>query len=58
MTRIWTEAEYLALGVTEVRDELIDGKIAISPFPCNAHQAIGVDTTELLEARGRPADRP
>ena len=30
LSRTWTDAEYLTLGETDVRTELVDGKIVVS----------------------------
>jgi Uma2 family endonuclease len=49
LSRTWTEAEYLALGETDVRDELIDWKIVVSPTPNRPHQAIAYYLMTCLE---------
>jgi Uma2 family endonuclease len=36
----WTEAEFLALGETEDRIELVDGDLRVSPSPTGPHQVI------------------
>jgi Uma2 family endonuclease len=49
----WSEAEYLALGETLSRIELIDGGLWVSPAPNKPHQEI----CALLLAALRPAAR-
>jgi Uma2 family endonuclease len=69
LAKTWTEAEYLALGETDVRDELIDWKIVVSPTPNRPHQtisfnlmcalrpgarAVGLSSFEAIDVRLRP----
>ncbi|WP_433291610.1 Uma2 family endonuclease [Actinoplanes sp. CA-030573] len=49
LSRSWTEAEYLALGELDVRTELVDGKIQVSPSPSRPHQGISRHLANLLE---------
>jgi Uma2 family endonuclease len=49
----WTEAEFLALGQTDSRIELIDGGLWVSPSANTAHQGIAF----LLMTALRPATR-
>ena len=49
-SRAWTEADYLALGETISRIELIDGGLWVSPWPDIAHQAVAY----LLHAAVHP----
>src|SRR3954454_6842534 len=53
LSRTWTEAEYLALGELDIRTELIDGKIVVSPPPNRPHQTIAFCLMTVL----RPAAR-
>lgn len=48
----WTEADWLALGETNARIELIDGSLWVSPAPNYPHQAI---STQLLFSLREPA---
>jgi len=49
----WTEEEYLALGETDVRVELVDGGLILSPAPTQGHQAT---SSELYLALRSPAE--
>lgn len=37
---LWTEAEYLAMGPTSDRIELLDGSLIVSPVPSKRHQLV------------------
>ncbi|HEX5205315.1 Uma2 family endonuclease [Paractinoplanes rhizophilus] len=55
LSRTWTEAEYLALGALNIRTELVDWKIQVSPSPSNAHQGISRYLANFLEPAARAA---
>jgi Uma2 family endonuclease len=50
LSRKWTEDEYLALGELDIRTELVDGKILVSPSPSNPHQNISRYLANALES--------
>jgi Uma2 family endonuclease len=55
LTRTWTEDEYLALGELDIRTELIDWKIVVSPKPNRPHQGIAFYLLTALNPVARAA---
>ena len=55
LSRIWTEEEYLALGETDIRYELIGWKLQVSPPPSRPHQGISRYLANFLEPAARSA---
>jgi hypothetical protein len=53
----WTESDYLALGVTACRIELLDGGLLIGPPPAVRHQVIVGALAAALEPGCAAADR-
>ncbi|MCO1598410.1 Uma2 family endonuclease [Micromonospora sp. RHAY321] len=53
----WTESEYLALGETAQRIELLDGSLLIGPPPSVRHQVIVGGLAAALEPGCAAADR-
>ncbi|MDX5456162.1 Uma2 family endonuclease [Micromonospora tulbaghiae] len=50
----WTEADYLALGDSHDRIELLDGSLIVSPAPSKRHQLVSWNLVDSLRRAARP----
>ncbi|GAA4602058.1 Uma2 family endonuclease [Actinoplanes octamycinicus] len=51
----WTEADWLALGETHMRIELLDGSLLVTPSASHPHQDISARLWAILEPAARAA---